>query len=147
MKPSAFSFDLGKFDPFRNELRKVSLVADHIAHGGRRDVGIFLGGRDDDSVDLGSKMPVCICNRLLIVEVRHVADSPDDVLYTKLTADVHGKAVVTYDPDPLQVLSGLGYDVLALLHGEKAFFSLVDSNGHDYLVEDREGPGKDVQMA
>ena len=145
--PEAVSFDIRENHASRNEHRDVAVMADDISHGRRGDVGIFLGGRDDDRVHFRIEMTVGIGDRLLVVEIRHIPDTSDNVSDAKLAADVHGKPVIADDSHPLKTLAGLPDDVLALIDGELAPLGLVDADCHHHLVEDGQGSDKYVQMS
>ncbi len=91
-------------------------------------------------------MAVGIGDSLLIVEIRHVPYTPDDVAYPEGTADVDGKAFIMGDPHSFHALGGLADDVLALLHGKETSLCLVDTDGYDDFIEYRQRPGEDVQV-
>ena len=92
-------------------------------------------------------MAVRVSDRLLVVEIRHIPYSPDNVADTEFAADVDGKAFIMNDSNTVNAFCGLTDDVLTLLHREEAALVLIDSHGHDNLVEDGQGPCEDVQMA
>ena len=92
-------------------------------------------------------MTVRVSDRLLVVEVCHIPDSPDNVADSELTADVDGKSLIVNDSNAIHSTGGLTDDVLALLHREEAALVLIDSHGHYDLIEDGQGPCQDIQMA
>ncbi len=92
-------------------------------------------------------MTVRVSDRLLVVEVCHIPDSPDNVADSELTADVDGKSLIVNDPDPFHSTGRLTDDVLALLHRKEATLVLIDSHGHYDLIENGQGPCQDIQMA
>ena len=109
-------------------------------------MGIFLRRRDDDSVNVGGQVTVGIRHGLFIVEVGHIPHSPDYMPDTQFLAEIHSQAVIAHDPDSGEAPGSLRYYVLALLHCEKAFLGLVDTDSHDNLVEDGERPCQYIQV-
>ena len=111
------------------------------------NMGIFLGGWDDNGVDVRIQMTIRVSHRLLIVEIGHIPHSPDYVLDAQLFTKLDCQAVIRDDLHALEASGGLGDDVLTLLHRVEPALGLIDSDRHDHLVKDCQGSGKNVQMA
>ena len=79
-------------------------------------MGIFLGGRNDDGVDVRRQMTVSVRDRLFIVKIGHIPDPSDYMPDAQLFTEIDSEAIITHDPDSAQPLSGLRDDVLTLLH-------------------------------
>ena len=109
-------------------------------------MGIFLRRRDYDCIDVRRQVAIGVSHGLLIIKVGHIPDSPNYMPDAELFAKIHRQTVITHDPDAGKVFGGLGYYVLTLLHREKTFLGLIDTDRHDNLVEDCQGPGQYIQV-
>ena len=107
----------------------------------------LLGGRDDDRLDLRRDTAVGIGDSALVLEVEHIAHAAHYVLDTELTAGVDGQAVVLDNPDTVKSGDSLPDDIHPLVHVEEPALILVDTNGHDHLVEHGQGAFQDIEMS
>ena len=132
--------------PVREELGRVAVVLDKVAHCGRRDVCEFLGGRDDNSLDFRSEPPVHVGNRPFSLEIEHIPYSTDYMPYTQLAASIDSKIIVFNDLDSGQSPDSLGDNFHPLVHCKETRLVLIDTHGHDDLVEHGERPFENVKV-
>ena len=121
-------------------------MAEDVAHGGRRDMGEFLCGRDYDGLDLGSQPAVRIGDGTFVFEVKHVPHATDYMADAKPAADFYGKSVVIDGPYSRDAGCSLAYDIQLLFGSEETAFVLVDTDCHHDLVEHGEGTLEYIQM-
>ncbi len=122
------------------------MVAENVADCAGRNVCKLLGGRDDDGLDLRSQPAVGIGNRPFVLEVQHVAYTPDNVAYAEVAAHVNGEPVIFNYLNIVQPGSGLAYNAFLLLIGVEARFVLVDAYCDHYIVEHGEGAAQNIQV-
>lgn len=122
-------------------------MLEKVSHSSRRYVGILLSCRYYDGLDLRSELSVGICNRSLSLEVDHVADTSDDMIYAELTAYVYGQCVILDDAHALEARSGLLYYVYALLIRKETALVNVDTHSHYDFIKHRKGPLENIEMS
>ena len=122
-------------------------MLEDIPDSSRRNMGIFLCSRDNDSLDIRSELSVRIRYRPLCLEVDHVADSPDDVPDAEFTALIDGQIVILDDADTFKAACSLTYDIHPLLIGEETPLVYIDTDSHDHLIEHGKGPLQNVEMS
>ena len=89
---------------------------------------------------------VCIGNRTLCLEVKHITYSPDYHADIKLTAGVYSKVVVLDDGNAFKAGDSLAYYIHALVHVKEAALVLIDTHGNYYLVKHNKGPFQYIQV-
>jgi hypothetical protein len=109
-------------------------------------MGEFLGGRDDDGLNIRGQAAVGIRYAALILEIKHVAHAADYVMYAKFAADVDGKSIVIDYADALHAGCGLADNVYLLLGREESALILVDTNCHHDLIEHRERARENIEV-
>ena len=118
-----------------------------VAYRCRRYMGELLGSRNYYSLDVRSKLAVCICNRALGLEIDHVPDTSDDMMDAQLAALVDRKVVILDDADTFHACRSLPDDVHSFFVREESPLVYIDSNGNDYLIEHCQCSLEDVQMS
>ena len=118
-----------------------------VAYRCRRYMGELLGSRNYYSLDVRSKLAVCICNRAFGLEIDHVSDTSDDMMDAQLAALVDRKVVILDDADTFKTCRCLTDDLYSLLIREKSSLIYIDSHCYDYLIKHSQGPLQDVEMA
>ena len=118
-----------------------------VAHCRRGNMRKLLGSRNDDGLDIRSKLTVGIRNRPLCLEIDHVPDTTHNVPDAKLTALVDGQVVILNDTHTLKTCSRLPDDLDPLLVREESPLVYIDAYSHDHFVKHRQSPLQDIEMA
>ena len=118
----------------------------NVTHGGRRYVREFLSRRNYYCFYFGCQPPVGIGYGAFVLEIKHIPDSPDYVIYMKLPAYINGEPVIFDYFHAIDSGHSLPYYVHLLFHRIEAALVLIYSDGNHNAVEYGQGSGQNVQM-
>ena len=131
---------------FRDESGIIAVMLKDIPHCGRGDMGEFLSGRYDNSLNLGSEAAVGVCDGPFGLEVDHVSNPSHNMTDTELAAGIDSKVVILDDGDSFHPCSRLADNIEFLVHLEEAALVLIDTDGDNDLVEHGKRPVQNIQM-
>lgn len=137
---------MSKLNSFRNELGYVSPMLEKVTDRCRRDMGILLRRRDDDGLDVRSKLAVGISYRPFRLEIDHIPDSTHYMSDAEFMALVYGEVVILYYADTFQRGSGLAYDIHPLVVRKESALVYIDSDCDHHFVKHGQSPLQDIEM-
>src|SRR5574344_301667 len=122
------------------------MMTDDIPNGRRRNVSEFLRCRNDNSLNIRCEYPIGIGDRPFRLEIYHITDTPDHVLDSQFTTDIHGKFVILNHLHAFDTDSSLLDYIKSLIHCEKTAFVMIDTHGYHDLIKHSQCPFQDIQM-
>lgn len=121
-------------------------VVQKVAHDAAADVAMLGEGVEENGLD-AVEVPVDEGEGALVFEVVHGADAAHDESSARLASGIDGKAVVAYHLHTRFIGVKAGNLLEALLGAVEAPLAVVDADGDDNAVENRQGARHDVGVA
>lgn len=138
---------ISQFHSLRNKKRSITTVLEQVSHSSGRDMCKLLSSRDDDSLDVRSKLTVRIGNGSLRLEIDHIPDATYDMPYAKFTACIDCKIVIVDNADTFKSGSSLSDDVHLLVKREESPLVYVYTHSNNDFIKHGQSPLQDIEMA